>query len=64
MRIGKSNNYDIKYEMYNKLKYIEYEKGIEVIIDDKLKLTEHMAEKINRANRIMGTTRRIIQKFR
>ena len=54
MRIGKSNNYDIKYEMYNKLNYIEYEKDIGVIIDNKLKFTEHMAEKINKANRIMG----------
>ena len=58
MRIGKTNVAEREYMMYSPITSTRKEKDIGVIIDDKLTFTEHLAEKINKANSILGIIRR------
>ena len=58
---GKRNIPQFEYTLYNtKLKYTDKEKDIGVIVDNKLNFEEHMNEKINKANSIMGLIRRTL----
>ena len=58
MRMGNYENRHDGYEMYEPLEEVAAEKDIGVIIDNKLSFSDHLAEKINKANRIMGLIRR------
>ena len=59
MRIGKDNVPLHSYCMENhNLKYSTCEKDIGVFIDSKLNFDVHIANKVNRANKIMGVIRR------
>ncbi|KAG7163715.1 hypothetical protein Hamer_G002947 [Homarus americanus] len=49
---------DHGYHMYTTIKKTTVEKDIGVVIDDKLTFSDHLAEKINKANKIVGTIRR------
>ena len=58
MRLG---NYDERhngYKMSEQLDEVSSEKDIGVVIDNKLSFSDHLAEKINKANRIVGLIRR------
>ena len=54
MRVGKSDIVEQEYTMINRIPKINSEKDIGVIIDDQLSFSEHLAEKINKANKIVG----------
>lgn len=58
MRIGRTDVEDRDYTMYGNIKKTRVEKDIGVVIDDKLKFSDHLAEKVNKANRIVGLIRR------
>ncbi|KAG7153965.1 hypothetical protein Hamer_G023185 [Homarus americanus] len=58
MRIGRTKVADHGYHMYTTIKKTTVEKDIEVVIDDKLTCSDHLAEKINKANKIVGIIRR------
>ena len=58
MRIGRSVTQDHVYTMYEDMEQVDKEKDIGVVIDNKLDFTEHLAEKVNKANNIVGLIRR------
>ena len=58
MRIGSSNVDKRDYTMQSTITTTRKEKDVGVIIDDKLTFSDHLAEKINRANSILGIIRR------
>ncbi|XP_050704335.1 uncharacterized protein LOC126989767 [Eriocheir sinensis] len=58
MRIGQSEIEDKVYNMYSKINKTRVEKDIGVVIDNKLMFSDHLAEKINKANKIVGLIRR------
>ena len=58
MRIGKTTVEDNGYSMYEDIEWTEEEKDTGVVIDDKLAFSDHLAEKINKANKIVGLIRR------
>ncbi|XP_076030414.1 uncharacterized protein LOC143018713 [Oratosquilla oratoria] len=58
MRIGITNIEDQGYRMEEQLKEIASEKNVGVIINDKLSCVDHLAEKVNKANKIVGLIRR------
>jgi hypothetical protein len=63
MRIGKSRIDKIDYTLNDGLQpmeYVESEKDIGVVMDNKLTFNQHISEKINKANSIMGVLRRTI----
>ena len=43
------------------MEYAESEKDIRVVIDNKLIFNQHISEKINKANSIMGVLRRTME---
>ena len=43
------------------MEYVESEKDIGVVIDNKLTFNQHISEKINKANSIMGVLRRTMK---
>ena len=60
MRIGKSRIEQMDYTLKDGLppmEYVESEKDIGVVIDNKLTFNQHISEKINKANSIMGVLR-------
>ena len=57
MRIGNSKVENFQYVMDEDLKSIKEEKDLRVIIDNELKITAHLAEKINKANKMVGLIR-------
>lgn len=59
LRIGNTSVVNKNYRMYENITRSRVEKDIGVIIDDQLTFSEHLAEKINRANRIVGLIRRV-----
>lgn len=58
MRIGRSDVTQFGYKMYEDLEECTVEKDIGVIIDNRLAFSDHLAEKINKANKIVGIIRR------
>ena len=54
MRIGRSDMETFQYSMEEELNTIKVEKVLGVVIYNELKFTTHYAEKINKANRIVG----------
>jgi hypothetical protein len=59
MRLGKSITNKKEYSLGDTtLETSKDEKDIGVIIDDELKFSKHMSEKINKANKVMGIIRR------
>ena len=60
MRIGSTGALDAGYklDLDQQLPRIEIEKDLGVQIDDKLSFSNHISEKINKANKIMGLIRR------
>ena len=63
MGIGKSRIEQMDYSLKDGLppmEYVESEKDIGVVIDNKLTFNQHISEKINKANSIMGVLRRTI----
>lgn len=58
MRIGNYDNRHDGYYMGEPLEEVTSEKDIGVIIDNKLNFTENMADKINKANKIVRLIRR------
>ncbi|XP_076063399.1 uncharacterized protein LOC143038265 [Oratosquilla oratoria] len=58
MRIGKTDVEDTGYKIYEEIERSNTEKDIGVVIDDKLAFSDHLAEKINKANKIVGIIRR------
>ena len=58
MRIGKTTVEDNGYSMYEDIEWTEEDKDTGVVIDDKLAFSDHLAEKINKANKIVGLIRR------
>ena len=64
MRIGKSRvekwDYSLK-EGLPPMEYVDSEKDIGVVIDNKLSFNQHISEKINKANSIMGILRRTME---
>ena len=58
MRIGRSAIEEKRYRVHNNISKTETGKDIGVIIDNKLKFSEHLSEKINKANKIVGLIRR------
>ena len=64
MRIGKSKVTEYEYRLSENLRPMEKsqaEKDVGVIIDDNLSFEKHMAEKINKANAVLGAIRRSFQ---
>jgi hypothetical protein len=64
MRIGKSRIEQLDYTLKDGLpptEYVESEKDIGVVIDNKLTFNQHISEKINKANSIMGVLRRTME---
>jgi hypothetical protein len=64
MRIGKSRIEKMDYTLKDGLPpmgYVESEKDIGVIKDNKLTFNQHISEKINKANSIMGVLRRTME---
>ena len=43
------------------MEYVESKKDIRVVIDNKLTFNQHISEKINKANSIMGVLRRTME---
>lgn len=58
MPLGRTKVDDREYTMYGYIEKTRLEKDMGVVIDDKLKFSDHLAEKINKANRIVGLIRR------
>ena len=58
MRVGRTSIEDQGYEMEKHLKRTTSEKDVGVIFDDKLRFDDHLAEKVNKANNIVGLIRR------
>ena len=58
MRIGKTEVENGEYRMTEKMDKVNSEKDIGVVVDDQLEFSEHLAEKINKANRLVGLIRR------
>ncbi|XP_076039327.1 uncharacterized protein LOC143024412 [Oratosquilla oratoria] len=58
MRIGRSDVKEQEYKMYGNITSTKNERGIGVVIDDNLTFIGHLAEKINKANNILGIIRR------
>lgn len=58
MRIGKSDVGEGHYYLDKQIQKTSSEKDIGVMIDEKLHFSEHISEKINKANRIAGLIRR------
>ncbi len=58
MRIGRTTVEDNGYRMDSSIVKTGTEKEIGVVIDDKLAFSDHLAEKINRTNKIVGIIRR------
>ena len=58
MRIGRTEVREGAYQLCNVIERSSAEKDIGVIIEDKLKFSEHLAEKINKANEVVGIIRR------
>ena len=54
MRIGKTAIEDYEYSMHTGIEKTGTEKDIGVVIDDKLAFWDHLAEKINKANKTVG----------
>jgi hypothetical protein len=64
MRIGKSRIEKMDYTLKDGLPpmvYVESEKDIGDVIDNKLTFNQHISEKINKANSIMGVLRRTME---
>ena len=64
MRIGRSHVERKSYtlnEGITPMEYVETEQDIGVTIDNKLSFEQHMCEKINKANSIMGVIRRTME---
>lgn len=57
MRIGRSDIEDPGYKFETQLERTTSEKDIGVIFNEKLNFSEHLAEKINKANKIVGIIR-------
>lgn len=57
MRIGNTEINDSAHQLYNEAKSSSAEKDIGVIIDDKIKFSEHTAEKVNKVNKAVGIIR-------
>ena len=60
MRIGRTSIEDQGYQMEKQLKKITCEKDVGVIINAKLSCADHLAEKVNKANKLVGLIRRTI----
>ncbi len=58
MRVGRTRDIEHGYTLFNRMTSTNAEKDIGVVIDDKLTFSEHLAEKINKANKIVGIIRR------
>ncbi len=58
MRTGNTSVDENGYIMYSNISKTRTEKDIGVVIDDKLTFANHLAEKINKANKIVGLIRR------
>lgn len=58
MRIGRTNVEEQNYTMQDTITSTGKEKDIGVVIDSKLTFSDHLAEKINKANSILGLIRR------
>lgn len=58
MRIGRTTIDDQGYQMEKQLKKVALEKDVGVVINDKLSCVDHLAEKVNKANKIVGIIRR------
>lgn len=58
MRIGRTSIEDQDYKMEKQLEKITSEKDVGVIFNDKLSCVDHLAEKVNKANKIVGIIRR------
>lgn len=58
MRIGRTDIEDQGYRLYGEITKTRVEKDIGVVIDDKLAFSDHLAEKINKANKIVGCIKR------
>lgn len=58
MRIGRTKEEIFKYRMEEELKEVNSEKDLGVVIDNGLSFDEHLAEKVNKANKIVGIIRR------
>ena len=58
MRLGSYDQRHNGYKMGEQLEEVSSEKDIGVVIDNKLGFSEHLAEKVNKANRIVGLIRR------
>ena len=60
MRIRKTSIEDQSNQMEKQLKKITCEKDVGVIINDKLSCADHLAEKINKANKVVGLIRTFV----
>lgn len=58
MRIGRTTIEDQGYHMKKHLNKTTVEKDVGVIISDKLSCSDHLAEKVSKANKIVGLIRR------
>ena len=58
MRLGSYDQRHNGYKMGEQLEEVSSEKDIGVVIDNKLGFSEHLAEKVNKANRIVGLIRK------
>lgn len=58
MRIGSAQEESFIYKMEEELREVKHEKDLGVIIDNNLSFDEHLAEKVNKANKIVGIIRR------
>ena len=58
LRIGNCEAGNEEYSMSEKIKEIISEKDIRVVIDSKLDFSDHLTEKMNKANRLEGLIRR------
>ena len=58
MRLGNYEERQNGYKMREQLEEVSSEKDIGVVIDNKLSFSDHLAEKINKANKVVGLIRR------
>lgn len=58
MRIGRTSVEDQGYHMEKQLMRITTEKDVGVIINNKLSCADHLVEKVNKANNLVGIIRR------
>ena len=61
MRLGRTDVEEKVYTMHNNITQVDNEKDIGVIIDNKLSFSDHLAEKINKANKMVGVIRRTFE---